>query len=213
VIDLHMIKENPMNSKEIYWKGKHVERADRNFHGCLRERFDRGVFNQAKHVLRSDSTVVDIGAGTGYLTRGFAEMLREGKVIAVDESSEMLDKLIARSKRHGIRNRVHIHPSDASQVGLADNTADIVVSAHLLHEVPDPERVMKEAWRILKPGGILVVQDFRRGPISLVFRFTHHKTAAGPLGIREIHDMLDAIGFTDIIVKAGVMRYTASARK
>jgi len=202
-----------MNSKDIYWQGKHAEHADRRFHGSFRDRFDHGVFDQVNPVLRNDSIVVDIGAGTGYLSLGFAGQLEEGNVIAVDESHEMLEKLRIRSRRLGIDNRIETISSDATRTGLPGDSADIVVSAHLLHEVPEPKMVLYEAWRILKPGGILVVQDFRFGLINLMFRFIHHTTAAGPMKIKGIYDALDEIGFADIIVRAGFMRYIASACK
>jgi len=202
-----------MNSKEIYWQGRHVDHADSHFHGSYRERFDRGVFRQATPVLRKDAIIVDIGAGTGYLSLGFAKMLEDGKVIAIDESKEMLLKLRIRSERLGVANRVDMNQADATKTGLPDDSADIVVSAHLLHEVPDPKEVLQEAWRILKPDGILVVQDFRFGPASLIFKFIHHSTAAGPQKIRNIHDSLDEIGFSDIIIREGLLRYIASARK
>lgn len=102
--------------------------------------------------------VVDLGCGTGLLALPVAQMA--GRVIAVDYSRPMLDRLDLRAAELGLAN-VDCIRADLRELPLADASVDVVVSSYTFHHLPDEskELALAEARRILRPGGRMVVCD------------------------------------------------------
>ena len=98
--------------------------------------------------------VADLGCGTGGITQSLAPFVE--RVIAVDESSAMLSA--AKKRLHGLEN-VDIRNGRLEALPLADEEVDVALLFLVLHYAPDPERVVAEAARVLKPGGRLLVLD------------------------------------------------------
>ncbi|WP_159451292.1 class I SAM-dependent methyltransferase [Demequina sp. NBRC 110054] len=98
--------------------------------------------------------VVELGCGTGIYTRGIAR--RCERVLALDASAAMVEK--ARAELAHLEH-VEIRQSDAYATGLPDGFADGVVAVNLLHIVPDPEGVLREMRRLVRPGGAVVIAD------------------------------------------------------
>jgi ubiquinone/menaquinone biosynthesis C-methylase UbiE len=157
--------------------------------------------------------VLDLGAGTGFLSIPVAVHLRYGKVIAVDESEEMLEQLIRRAEKSECADRIEPRLADASATGLPESSIDLVLSANLLHEVPNPHAVIEEVARVLTPGGVFVIQDFRDGLFWKIFRRFHPEAANGPLNIDELTATLEKTGFEETVINAKRLRYIASGRK
>ncbi len=99
-------------------------------------------------------TVADLGCGTGVVTQSLAPFVE--RVIAVDESAAMLSA--TRKRLHGLDN-VDIRNGRLETLPLGDGEVDVVLVFLVLHYVADPERVIAEAVRVLKPGGRLLVLD------------------------------------------------------
>ena len=106
----------------------------------------------------ADDLVVDLGAGTGLLALALAPRVAE--VVAVDISEGMLDKLSEAAARSGIDTIALVH-ADLRRLPLEDESATLVVSNYAFHHLDDAgkELALAEAWRILRPGGRLVVCD------------------------------------------------------
>jgi ubiquinone/menaquinone biosynthesis C-methylase UbiE len=202
-----------MVGQSVHWSGRRARRADRHFHSSFRRRFDRGVFRHIWSALKDNGTVLDLGAGTGYLTLEVAAQLKDGKVIAVDESRDMLEQLTRRVEQAGFGQRVETLRADVVRTGLPGDSIDLVISANLLHEVDNPNAVLGEIDRVLRPGGVFVVQDFRNGLFWKVFRRFHPDTAKGPLRVRELHLKLEQLGFEEVAIQMKRFRYIASGRK
>lgn len=102
--------------------------------------------------------VVDLGCGTGLLALPAARTA--GKVIAVDYSRPMLDRLDRRASELALDN-VECVRADLRELPLADASVDLVISSYAFHHLPDEgkELALAEARRILRPGGRLVVCD------------------------------------------------------
>jgi ArsR family transcriptional regulator len=96
----------------------------------------------------------DLGVGDGLLTLMLAEVAEV--VTAVDLSPEMLAALTARAKTKGITN-VETVEGDIESLPLPDSSHDVVVMSQALHHAHDPLRALKEAHRVLVPGGRLLV--------------------------------------------------------
>lgn len=111
-----------------------------------------------------DDVVVDVGSGTGLLALMFAP--RVEKVWAIDISPQMCDYLRAKAESAELDN-VAVAVASAVSLPLVDQSADVVVSNYCLHHLRDrdKERALAEAYRVLRPGGRLVIGDmmFRLG--------------------------------------------------
>lgn len=108
----------------------------------------------ALSLLDPDAIVGDLGCGTGHLTSLLAPHV--ARVVAIDGSSEMLSAARARVADAG---NVELHLADLEQLPLSDAALDLATFSLALHYVPDPARAVAEAWRVLRPGGRLVVLD------------------------------------------------------
>lgn len=111
--------------------------------------------------LHPDSEVADIGAGTGYFALPIAEVLETGTVYAVDLQEEMLDRLRAKLDQAPPRGSVRLFQGDAAATGLPASSVDRVLMANLWHELDDQPAALREAARILRPGGRLLILDWR----------------------------------------------------
>jgi ArsR family transcriptional regulator len=119
------------------------------------ELFGKGFSLHAVAGLLDEGwTVGDLGCGTGQITVALAPFVR--RVIAVDGSGEMLQ---AARRRLRDRENVDLRRGDLEALPLDDAALDAAVVALVLHHVPDPSRVLREASRALKPGGRLVIVD------------------------------------------------------
>ncbi len=99
-------------------------------------------------------TIVDIGAGTGTLSRAAARRWPAAEVIAIDPASEMLAMAAAHLRADGA-GRASVVVAAADAMPLAAGTVDVVVSSFALQLVPDRPAALREAARILRPGGHL----------------------------------------------------------
>ncbi|MFC1977870.1 class I SAM-dependent methyltransferase [Chloroflexota bacterium] len=103
-------------------------------------------------------TCVDLGCGTGTLSFPMVVSVGDqGIVYAVDNSAEMLEYIRAKNPPKNLK----LVQCDASQTGLSSQIADSCLMALVLHDIEQPERVMAEAFRLLKPQGKAVVIELR----------------------------------------------------
>jgi len=106
--------------------------------------------------------VLDIGCGPGHIALSLMAVIPEAEVLGVDLSREMLR--IAEEHRAVSANadRVAFRLGDASGLEDEDNSFDCVCSNTILHHIPEPEPFLREAWRVLRPGGVLLIRDLYR---------------------------------------------------
>ncbi|MGI2336583.1 MAG: class I SAM-dependent methyltransferase [Dehalogenimonas sp.] len=108
--------------------------------------------------VKTGMVCVDLGAGTGTFTLPLAGLAGQtGKVYAVDDSRDLLDII----KGKNPPDNVDLIQADFTATGLDDAIADFCLAAFVWHETNAPEKLMAEAFRLLKPGGRLLVVEWR----------------------------------------------------
>ncbi|WP_375482937.1 class I SAM-dependent methyltransferase [uncultured Jatrophihabitans sp.] len=109
--------------------------------------------------LRAGQTVVDVGAGTGFLTVELAQRCGPtSRVIAVDPWAAAMDVLRDKCRYLGLTN-VQLQVGGADAVDLGDRSVDVVVSNLGLNNVDDAAAVLSECHRVLRPGGTLLTSS------------------------------------------------------
>ncbi len=108
------------------------------------------------------AVVVDVGAGTGLFAARFAEMAPGSTVYAVDTEDVMLDWMRA-NRAEVASGRVVLVKGEETKIPLPDDFAGLVTMINLHHELADPDATYSEVHRLTKPGGQLLVVDWKPG--------------------------------------------------
>ena len=101
-------------------------------------------------------TVADLGAGEGTLAQLLAQTAEQ--VIAVDQSAKMVEFGQSLAKEHGLQN-LEYRLGDIEKIPIDDGTVDLAILSQALHHAHDPKTALDEAFRILEPGGTIVILD------------------------------------------------------
>jgi len=156
---------------------------------------------------RSGGRILDLGAGTGILTVRLAK--RGYRPAGVDLNARALERARQNAAIEGAE--IKFQEGDGASLKWGEESFDGVTSLNLLHETDDPAALLKEAHRLLKPGGLLAMADMRRGPATFSifwFGFSTFLTRGALRGLME------GAGFSDIrIGRATVFHHLIEARK
>jgi arsenite methyltransferase len=152
--------------------------------------------------LQPGQTVLDLGSGAGFdCFLAAREVGPAGKVIGIDMTHEMLGKARENAKKNGFTN-VEFRLGEIEALPVADNSVDVIISNCVINLSPEKQRVFKEAFRVLRPGGRLAVADVVATavlPDEIKSDWTAYTGCiAGASQISELEQMLRDAGFENI---------------
>ena len=110
--------------------------------------------------------VLELAAGTGLISKNTAETA--ASYLATDFSENMLSQ----AKRGKIPENLRFMKADASDLAFEDDMFDAVIISNALHIIPEPEKVLAEIKRVLRPEGLLIAPNFIHETPGLMARFT-----------------------------------------
>ncbi|MFP6873096.1 MAG: methyltransferase domain-containing protein [Verrucomicrobiales bacterium] len=128
--------------------------------------------------LKEGMAVADIGSGNGYHTLMMAKLIGEtGKAYAVDIQPEMLRMLETRAKKSGLKNIVSVE-NRYWDADLPEKSIDLALMADVYHEFSHPEEMLASIRRALKPGGQIVLLEFRTEDLKVPIKPEHKMSKA-----------------------------------
>jgi arsenite methyltransferase len=163
-----------------------------------------GLPTQFAKIKKGD-VVIDLGSGAGndaFIAR--AETGETGKVIGIDFTPAMLQKARANAEKLGFDN-VEFREGDIENMPVNDATADVVVSNCVLNLVPNKQGVIKDIFRVLKPGAHFSISDIvLNGNLPEGLQQVAELYAgcvSGAIQKKEYLDLIQANGFTNITLQ------------
>jgi ArsR family transcriptional regulator len=145
--------------------------------------------------LMPPMVIADMGAGEGTLSQLLARTARQ--VIAIDNSPKMVDYGSRLAKENGFTN-LEYRLGDLEEPPIESGTVDVVLFSQALHHAARPQRAVESAFRILKPGGRILVLDLASHTHEQAKELYAH-VWLGFSGV-ELHAMMEKSGFLDLEV-------------
>jgi SAM-dependent methyltransferase len=168
-------------------------------------------------ALNPGETVLDLGSGGGLDVFLSARRVGpSGKVYGLDMTDEMLALARDNQRKSGLTN-VEFLKGEIERIPLPDNSVDVIISNCVINLSADKDRALKEAFRVLKPGGRFAVSDVvTRGQIPPAVRDRIHLWVgciAGAMAEEEYRSGLIAAGFENVGIERTRVYHAGDARE
>jgi ubiquinone/menaquinone biosynthesis C-methylase UbiE len=117
-----------------------------------------------RHGIQPGMTVLEVGPGNGRYTIETARQVGEtGKVIAIDIEPRMIERVTRRAQEEGIIN-LEARVANVHDLPFSDDAFDAIYMITVINEIPQPERALREFYRVLKPSGMLAFSELLSDP-------------------------------------------------
>jgi phosphoethanolamine N-methyltransferase len=157
--------------------------------------------------LRPGVRVLDVGSGIGGAAFHVAKA-HGARVTGIDLAEDMVNIALERAARLGISDSVKFLLGDVLENAFAE-PFDVVWSRDAFMHIPDKPRLFSRLYRLMAPGGRLVITDYCRGktPGSAEFESYIEKTGYHVIEPREYCRLLEGAGFADVVVDDATARF------
>ena len=152
-------------------------------------------------LIHPGDSVLDVGCGTGEVALLARTRTKAGKVYGIDPAPEMI--AVARDKAAKKKLDIDFRVGVIEALPFPDASMDVVTSSLMMHHLPEELQVsgMAEVYRVLKPGGRLLIADFMRPTASLMNHIfttvTRHQHVQSGLA-EEVKKLLKETGFSQV---------------
>jgi FkbM family methyltransferase len=180
--DRYKIRAGDPNGINKWYMGRQIAHVMSHYGIDWLEREEREMEENTSLLLKNlavkpGMVVADIGAGSGYHSALLSKMVGTGKVFAVDVEPEMIAYLNARIKQEKLSRIVPILSTE-QKVSLPENTIDMMLLVDVYHEFSFPYEMALSMRAALKPGGKLVLVEFRAEDATVPIKTIHKMSEA-----------------------------------
>ena len=173
----YTVKAGDPNGISKWYMGRQIAQVMSHFGIDWLERQEREEEEKTTQLLKNlavqpGNVIADIGAGSGYHSTLLSKMVGNGKVYAVDVEREMIAYLNERIKREGKKNIIPVLGTEKT-VSLPANSMDMMLLVDVYHEFSFPYEMARSMLEALKPGGKLVLVEFRAEDPNVPIKTIH----------------------------------------
>jgi FkbM family methyltransferase len=180
--DRYKIRAGDPNGINKWYMGRQIAQVMSHYGIDWLEREEREMEENTSLLLKNlavkpGMVVADIGAGSGYHSALLSKMVGTGKVFAVDVEPEMIAYLKARIKQEKLSRIVPVLSTE-QKVSLPENAIDMMLLVDVYHEFSFPYEMALSMQAALKPGGKLVLVEFRAEDPTVPIKTIHKMSEA-----------------------------------
>ena len=173
----YTVKPGDPNGINKWYMGRQIAHVMSHFGIEWLERKEREMEENTSQLLKNlaiqpGTVIADIGAGSGYHSTLLSKMVGSGKVYAVDVEKEMITYLKNRIKLEGYKNIIPVLSTE-QKVSLPANSIDVMLLVDVYHEFSFPYEMTLSMLEALKPGGKLVLVEFRAEDPNVPIKTIH----------------------------------------